>query len=217
MRSHRAEIGIVAHVDRLTEAEALADDTEAIVMMVDDGTLGCEGNHIRTWRRLADANTPWAAVLEDDALPVRGFGAQLDGVLANAPTPIVSLYLGRSRPPMWQPWIRQCTINADRLDACYIPGPRLLHCVGVAIRTHLVTDMADTAERLDHLPIDEAITAWANNARHGVAYCWPSIVDHNDGPTLVAHRDGQQRTDPRVAWSCGARSSWRTSTLTLTP
>jgi hypothetical protein len=209
--SLRADIGIVAHVDRFTDACALADRTGAVTVMVDDGELGCEANHIRTWRALATAKTPWAVVLEDDALPVRDFQSQLDDVLANAPTPIVSLYLGRSRPPIWQPWIRGATINADRQGACFIPGRRLLHCVGVAVHTGLINDMADTAEALE-LPIDEAITAWADD-RYGVSYCWPSIVDHNDGPTLVAHRDNQPRSEPRVAWSCGSRTSWRATVL----
>jgi hypothetical protein len=213
VRSCRAEIGIVAHVDRLTEAAQLADDVDAMALMVDDGTLGCEGNHVRTWRRLANAATPWVAVLEDDAQPVRDFGAQLDGVLAHAPTPIVSLYLGRSRPPIFQPWIRRQVANADAADACYIIGRRLLHCVGLAIRTPLITDMVATVRTMVGVPIDEAIHAWAEGNGHDMAYCWPSIVDHHDGPTLVAHRDGQPRTEPRVAWCCGSRNPWHDRVL----
>lgn len=213
MRSRLADIGIVAHTNRLTEAADLADAVDAWTMCVDDGSLGCEANHLRTWRKLAASTTPWAVVLEDDALPVRDFTVQLGGVLAAAPTPIVSLYLGRSRPPIWQPWIRQATINADLQDACFIPGRRLLHCVGVAIRTPLVAHMVATVAKRPDLPIDEGIHQWAEDNRHTMAYCWPSIVDHHDGPTLVAHRDMQPRTEPRVAWSCGSRSRWHTSTL----
>lgn len=213
--SSRADIGIVGHIDRLTQANKLADDVDAAFLSIDDGTLKCEGNHVAVWRHLASASTPWSVVLEDDALPVTDFRNQLVGVLKAAPTPIVSLYLGRTRPPAWQPWVQQATINADRQDVCFIPAKRLLHAVGIAMHTRLIGAMVRAVQDIG-LPMDEAIHVWAQREGYPVTYCWPSIVDHRDGPTVIPrHRDGMPRTEPRTAWSCGRRSRWASTTLSM--
>lgn len=202
----QADIGIVAHTTRFSGLSLVAD-VAASVLNVDDGSLGCDGNHRLTWTDLASTERPWGVVLEDDALPVADFLDQLDAMLTVAPAPIIGLYLGRSRPPAWQSWVRQQTINADRTGDCFIPGKqRLLHAVGVAICADLIPDMLN---RLSYyLPIDEGISAWAKAAGHRTAYCWPSLVDHDDGPTLVCHRDGKPRDEPRVAWWCSRREEW---------
>lgn len=202
------DIGIVAHTSRIQEANQLATIVGAAMVNVDDGTLGCEGNHRRTWTDLVTTGrAEWIVVLEDDAVvPELGFGGQLDGVLRNAPAPIVSLYLGTSRPPQHQAWAARVTALASSRDSCYIPANRLLHGVGVAIRRSII---ADVLARLPvDLPIDEAITRAARGAWR-IAYCWPSIVDHHDGPTVAAHRDGRLRTQPRKAWCYGTRPCWR--------
>lgn len=201
------QIGIVAHVDRLDMAAALADTVDARVICIDDGTIGCDGNHRRVWTHLAIGDAPWSLVLEDDAVPVRDFTAQLVGVLRNSPAPVVSLYLGRSRPPAWQDWAEEATATADARGDCFIPCNRLLHAVGVAMHRRLVTHML--AQTLDvELPVDEAISAWARWNEHKISYCWPSIVDHRDIPTLVKHPDGKPRTMSRTAWSVGSRNHW---------
>lgn len=207
----------MAHTARWDDAIRLADCTGAIIFP-DDGTLGCDGNHRNAWAALATMRTsyprpPWSVVLEDDAQPVDGFLDQLDAVLAAAPTPIVSLYLGHSRPPTWQPWIRQQTIRATQADSCFIHCKRMLHAVGIAMHTRMIPDMLTAVADLDGLPMDEAITEYARGAGYAISYCWPSIIDHADGPTLVAHRDGRPRDEPRRAWRTGVRSAWHTKLL----
>lgn len=210
-------IGIVAHTDRLAQANTLASQVEAEHIAIDDGVLGCEGNHRRVWRHLAHSGAYWTVVLEDDALPVPFFRTQLAAALAVAPAGIVSLYLGRSRPPQWQQRIERATYAATAHEASFILHTRLLHCVGVAIKSRLVGDMVDiTATAACHgLPMDEAITAWARAHRYGVAYTWPSLVDHADGPTLAYHRDHAQRDAPRKAWSAGTRKRWGTAQVAM--
>jgi hypothetical protein len=40
----------------------------AAYISIDNGTLGCEGNHRKVWQWLNDhATTKWVVVLEDDA------------------------------------------------------------------------------------------------------------------------------------------------------
>lgn len=204
-------IGIVGHVDRLTRVEALADTVGADYVSVDDGTLGCEGNHRKVRARLAQSDDDWSIVLEDDAVPCDDFIAQLDQVLAVAPTPIVGLYLGRSNPPAWQGFIGHIQHDPAHWAIC----SHLLHGVGTAIHTDLVPDMLGHIHGMAY-PIDDAITDWARAKHLMVGYTRPSLVDHADEPTLIASRyDGGRRDQPRTAWAHGTRACWNRTTVSL--
>lgn len=181
----------------------------AAYMSLDNGNLGCGGNHRKVWRHLAKRHSPhvdWLVVLEDDAVPVDGFRDQLAQALAVAPAPIISFYLGRLRPPHLQYMIEPATNRADAADASWIVSRQLLHAVGIAIRSNVVADMVESTD--EELPIDEALNGWANKHRYRVGYTWPSIVEHQDGETLLQHRDGQAREPGRVAWRAGTRDNW---------
>lgn len=204
-------VGVVGHVDRANMVERLAGLVKPDIVSIDDGTLGCEGNHRAVWRHLANdyPHAHWAVVLEDDALPVADFTPQLEAALRVAPTPIVSLYLGRLRPPKYQDAIAATAANDQ--GAHWFIANRLLHAVGVAIRTTMVDSMlAYTSKPLpSRRPIDEAITYWAQAAKMPVAYTWPSLVDHADQTPVIAERvDKAPRTPGRVAWRTGKRAQW---------
>lgn len=201
-------LGIVGHAGRSELIDCLAETVKPDVISRDDGQLGCEGNHQHVWQRLANEypRSGWTVVLEDDALPVAGFDTQLEAALRVAPTPIVSLYLGRLRPPQYQSAIRD--VVDTQPDAHWLVANRLLHGVGVAIRTQFVHNMLDSVTQTAR-PIDEAISLWAQHCGLRVSYTWPSLVDHADEPTVIAqHRDRQPRPRGRVAWRTGTRTAW---------
>ena len=64
-------------------------------------------------------------------------------------------------------------------------------------------------------PIDEAISSWARQRDYGISYTWPSLLDHRDEGTLVEHRDGQPRAEPRTAWCADWRESWESTTVEI--
>ncbi len=205
-------IGIVAHTSRAAAAKKLAAATNADYLSVDDGTLGAEGNHRATQTHLAGIPTTWTVILEDDAQPIDGFRHHLEQALLMAPSPIVSLYLGRQRPPHWQKRIAAAVAEANTTSASWIISGHLLHAVGYAIRTHLLPSLlAHHSPR----PVDEHITSWAKQYGHTVAYTVGSLVDHADWPTIVAHRDRQPRRPGRTAWQLGGRNEWTTRAVTL--
>lgn len=201
-------IGIVAHTARLAQAETLAEQVHADYMSVDDGTLGAEANHRKVWSKLAGTGEPWVCVLEDDAVPVDNFRDQLTQALTAVRTPIVGLYLGHP-----QHWTNHTTLKrrltqagqrADKQDANFITTNELIHGVGICIRTNLVPSMlAYQSNR----PIDYHIRNWARSNGHTISLCWPSILDHADGDTLINHPDGYQRGQ-RKAWRTGTREHW---------
>lgn len=198
---------VVAHTDRLLSATELAKNLDATIT-VDDGSLGAGANHLRAWELTAARPSDWAIVLEDDAQPVPQFLAQAAAALEVAPAPIVSLYLGRAKPRMWQHRIARALDDADLIGAHWITTHHLLHAVTVAMRTDLRDDWLSWASTSD-LPIDERLAEWARLRGHTVAYTVPSLVEHADWPTLIQHRDRQPRQAGRIAWRTGTRDRWR--------
>lgn len=208
-------IGIVAHVDRFKQASDLREQVHAQYVAYDSGALGCTANHLRVWGHLAHAETPWVLVLEDDALPVNGFHAQLAMVLAVAPSPVVSFYLGTGNPIHWQRPIERALFKRQIERSHWLTCKHLLHAVAVAIRTDLVPSMVASV-RHDSAPIDEAISRWAGKQRLTVSYTVPSLCDHADTPSVIdKHPDGHARTKPRKAWRIGTRHEWCSSATQL--
>lgn len=197
---------VVGHEKRLLEATTLANSIGA-VLALDDGSLGAAGNHTQAWELTTARDSEWAAVLEDDAQPVRGFLAQAEQALTVAPEPVVSFYLGRTRPVRWQDRISRATILADQHASCWIISTHTIHAVALAIHTDVREDWLDWAHS-SNLPPDERMAAWCIARDHKVAFTWPSLVNHADGPTLVKHKSTGGTTAPRKAWRTGTRHMW---------
>lgn len=203
-------IAIVTHEGRAAHAQILAEKIGAEAMSVDDIKMGCEANHRRTWSWLASGNARWSVILEDDVVVAPAFRFQLAQILTKAPTPIVSLYLGRGRPPHHQGAIATAITSLPSENTCFLLGKDLLSAQGYAVHTNLLsTFLAATTDRPD-VPIDEQFSAVARGLEIPISYTWPSIVDHREdlAPVISTRADGQARTERRVAWKFGGRHSW---------
>lgn len=207
-------IGIVAHKDRLEQATDLVERAGAVEWNIDDGTLGCNGNHAAVLKMLRKNNpkADWYVVMEDDAEPVEDFVAQLPLALKAAPSHIVSLYLGTSNPVHWQPAIERAIACAE----AWIVGTHLLHGVAYCIDSTLIDTIIDHIEPSSFRPIDEQISNWAYPNHAFISYTHPSLVDHADGePVIKVRADGAPRTKPRRAWRTGTRTTWRSKSILL--
>ena len=205
-------IGVVAHTARVTQAKALARTVKADFVSMDNGCMGCDDNHRAVQHHLAHLDSTWSVILEDDAVPVEGFRDQLNEALIMAPSPVVSLYLGRKRPTHWVRRVSSAVDRAEQADAHWIIGTHLLHAVGYALRTEVLHELLDFDSAL---PSDQHISFFCQNHGYTVSYTYPSLVDHADVPTLVEHPDRQPRPAGRVAYRTGTRDHWTTKAVTL--
>lgn len=185
-------IAVVAHPLRQEEANTLANHVQADAVFWDHRSRGAGYNHLQAWRWLANTGAPYGVVLEDDVLPAPNFVNQLAAAILHAPSPFVSLYLGRGRPPQWQQRIAQVITQ----PVSYVTSRILLSAQGYAMKTELFEEAKYVSPNLlqGRAPIDEAITGWLQSNRRIVSYCRESLVDHRDGPSLIEdHGDGQPR------------------------
>lgn len=201
---------IVAHNSRADYLPALQKATESDFLSVDDGTLGCRGNHLLAWKHLAEDPGDWNVVIEDDALPVDGFRDQLEAALDVAPSPIVSLYIGKGYIYDFQ--VQEIIKQGQIMDASWLVTDRLLHAVAVAVRGDLVPRLLTGVRGRPQQAIDRAISMWARAAGHQVSYTLPSLVDHRDEDSVVApHR----KRSPRQAWKVGTRNRWNPTLIRM--
>ena len=224
----KTTVGIVAHEHRRRMWEELHEKVRSDFVVVDYGGIGTPENHIRAWEEFDGVETEWGILLEDDAKPVANFRAEVGKMLAAAPTSIVSLYLGRQRPPHWQQSIAQVILSGKHFTL----SDTLLNCVGVAVHRDYIPDLSSWLRKhyevqkdksLDNqLPIDELITKFAQEMGLFVSYSIPSLIDHADTETLLKYHFSQYkdrhmsvRTKGRTAWSVGTRDKWNQSYIKL--
>ncbi|QGH75850.1 glucosyltransferase [Gordonia phage Syleon] len=199
-------ITVLGVPSREQQAIALSDALESHLLI--DRTCGGTTGHALAWELAAESTGPddWVGVVEDDA--ILADGATRDDLLAmlrEAPTDIVSGYLGRARPADAQPHIDQ----ALKHDPHYLVTYRLLHHVAVFARAKHAADIASYLRKYSKFPCDEALGLWAQSAGLPIAYSVPSQFDHMDSePVILGRTVTGNPSEPRIAWVFGDRDDW---------
>lgn len=195
------KIAVVTDERRGNMGSKLADTVGADYLSVDNGSLGCSGNHLAAWKWHSDNPSAWSVVLEDDAVPVDGFREQLASALGVAPAPIVSLYLGTGY--ISDSRTKALLEKADAVGAHWIvTRGRVFHAVALAVRHEMLPSMLGTVSK--RAAIDVEISRWARKHGHTVAYTNGSLVDHSDAPSLMC----RYRRPERRAWRLGGNNPW---------
>lgn len=192
---------VTAHTSRLEAAQCLCDEYDAR-MFLDDGTLGEPGN---TRAALAWAETQDAShvlILQDDALPVEGFGALAQAAIDERPEHIISYYLGTGRPAQTE--AHQAIRLADRTHSHWVEMSRIYWGVAWSIPIALLPEL--NAWLSTHDGATDSITGrWMLRTGRPCFHTWPCLADHQDGPTLVKHTySGIERKAWRVATKASA-------------
>lgn len=185
---------VCAHPSRTLDPrlESIADE-----VVWDDQGYGSNLNHARAWRAAAETNTPYCAVIEDDAVPIPDLLTHLPVMLSQAPTHIISAYCGRGRPEKHQPALHA----AMNRDPSWIISTDLLHHVAVFTTPTLALRFAEVLEG-SPWPCDSAIGFYARKHRLPISYPIPSLFDHADPEPLITDRHVTEV--PRHAWRTGA-------------
>lgn len=201
---------VMGHPSRQRQANILAWALGGRLVLDEDAAgENATGDH--AWAA-HDATSAWHVVVQDDALPVPDIARQAPAALAAAPAPVVSFYLGTNYPPQTVRPCRDAIGRADAAGSAWITAPRLFWGVAVAIRSDLIADMLRRVGR-SKMPYDQRISHWAERSGHQVAYTWPSLVDHADGPSLIPRL--VQRMAPRRAYRVGRPASWTTEPVRM--
>jgi len=206
-------IAVMAHPKRRAAAESLARQVDADSIVWD--TNDDEWDTGRRALAVYDRTKMHHIVLQDDALPIDGFREHAIAALKQHPDTLVSFYLGTSRPPQWQAAVDDACMRAEDIGAAWVTAPTLLHGVAIAMPTVEIPDLLAWCEK-PVVPYDERVGMyWQHVLRRPPLYTWPSLVDHDDGPTIARHLDGKPRTEPRRARSLGVPQSWATEVVAV--
>jgi hypothetical protein len=204
---------------------------ERLRILHDDKGYGAKANHLRAWEWLGKQDTSVGVVLEDDVILCEDFLPNLAEFFIHSETPVNSLYLGRGRPPQYQ---ERIALGITQ-NTSYITADALFSGQGYAMPINYFSEKIRQQVAAVDLPIDESITHWIQSWHGRVSYPKYSLIDHHDGPTLIAnHGDGQPRNgttalcvencDPsgvrlpevRKAWlMAGHNTDWSLGTIPL--
>jgi hypothetical protein len=214
----RLVIGIVAHKQRYQMARNLMDRTDADILRIDHREWvslaraidNCTENHITVLEDLY-RETPaadWCVVLEDDAVPVPEFRAELRRALDAAPSRLVGLYLGSGNPS--GPVQRAINAVIDRPEA-WLVSDALIQTVGYAVHRSLIPDVLVDVEDQAAGEMPKRLTRWSQSVGMDWAYTHPSLIDHDDRGSVIypGVPEVERRKLPRRAHRYGTRADWR--------
>lgn len=184
------KIGVVAHTSRRAQAERLRDAVDADVYSLDDGTLGCEGNHAAVLADLCEAIEPdddWIVVLEDDVQLCPDFLQHLNTALAAAPTALVALYLGSGNPsgPV-QRAIPGAVGLAVASGSSWLLSEVGIPTVAYALHAEYAEELLVDALDRDGVEWPLRVSMWARAAGVSCSYAHPSLVNHRDNDSAIS-------------------------------
>lgn len=204
MVAAQVSYSVVAHPKRLQAAYQLAKATGGQVVL--DHGRGSNANHDAAWER---AGGDWHVVLEDDAILVPGFTAQVTAALAAVPAEgAVSFYVGTGRPkPTEAP---RAIEAARRSNAHWVKAQASYWGVALALPTYLVPDMLGYVQH-STLPYDVRFGLWLRSRKLPCWYTVPSLVDHSDNPSLI----WDYNLPSRKAIFVGRNTKWNDTFVSL--
>lgn len=174
---------VVGHPKRIEQAAALAHLIGADLLL-DHDSRGAGWNHRRALRWGITQDAPHILVLEDDALPIDGFTDLVRQAIEQRPDQILGLYVGRQRPEHRR--VSAAVEQAEATGASWLTYPGLLWGVATVWPTGLAAAYLDSPRHHDDRLWDGYVAGWCRVHGHEVAYPFPSLVDHDDSPTLVS-------------------------------
>lgn len=178
----RVHIAVVAHVDRIDRGTALAQALGASLHL-DDGRRGAYGNHAAALAYGLARHASHVLTIEDDALPVPDFLALAYEAIARRPNDPIGFYVGKQRP---RPHRVEWTVRkAEERSASWLVCNSLLWGVATVFPAADIPGLLAYGTSSDK-QYDERVGDYYCSLERPVYYTWPSLVDHDDGPSVIA-------------------------------
>lgn len=144
-----------------------------------------------------DASADYHMVVQDDALPAAHLHESLETALDNLPPErrgegyVLSAYLGTKKPE--QPPYAQAMHEAERTGAPWIRMKALSWGPAIIAPVATIPEMLAWGDRQTMVAYDKKIGIYYRDfARVDCLYPFPSLVDHQDTPSLLGHMDGRR-------------------------
>src|SRR5690554_8076710 len=173
---------------------------------MDEGGTGSLRNHDLAWKMAYSPDADWIVVLEDDAILLDGFENHVQEALQHVPRDgAVSFYTGTGQPFRYP--VSAAVKKALRRGASWLRANSLYWGPAVALPVHHVQPMLRFVKDIDR-PYDQRLGLYLLANRYPCFYTMPSLVDHQDGESLIQASDRVRRArseERRVGKECRAR------------
>lgn len=188
---------IMAHPDRKPYVDELLLQLNSAVPISWDGAGEPSAIGEQRWKvgreawQMFASGADWHVVLQDDAIVCDDFLAGFAKALEHVPEQalVASAYCGAKRPGQI-PFTRIAK-TARNDGASWLRSMQVWWGVAIAARTETIEPMLEWCDTKIGSPYDSRIGAYYRwKAGSDAWFTWPSLVDHRDGPSLIAgHRD----------------------------
>ena len=187
----RLAVQIMAHPSRTAMAIGLAErlglqQWEHITWdrMSDPWETGA-----RAWRTVAARGADWSMVIQDDVVPCLDLIPALEAALTHVPQRvIVSPFIGMNQPHGYVRQIAAAVEQANEQGASWMMTGSLMWGIAICVPTATIPQMVTWGDRMNHWrSYDKRVGQFYKRNRYRTWYTWPSLVDHRDVPSLLAH------------------------------
>lgn len=186
----KVSYGVVGHWKRRDKALEIAESLNAALAM-DEGNSGSLLNHDLAWMMAYNPDADWIVVLEDDSILLDGFESHVQGALQHVPRDgAVSFYTGTGQPFRYP--VSAAVKKALRRGASWLRANSLYWGPAVALPVHHVQPMLRFVKDIDR-PYDQRLGLYLLANRYPCFYTMPSLVDHQDGESLIQASDRVRR------------------------
>jgi len=191
--STRLSIAMMAHHKREASVKRILASLDRKCPVVWDT---CDDRH-ETGRRAMlayDSASAWHAVIQDDVIPCRDLCAGLEEALRYVPDDVaVCGYAGRI--PAYKREIDRALARHRGEHVSWLVMDILHWGPLIVVPTRFIPEMIDYYDSIADVPnYDRRISRYFHLVRKVQTwYTWPSVVEHDSGPSLVSGRGGGRR------------------------
>lgn len=184
---------VMAHPKRESSVRKIANkiDTRGLVAVWDTKNDVYDTGR-RSWLEGVDSDFTHWLVLQDDAIICNQLVAGVESALEHVnPSSPLSLYIGKSRP--YAIFVQALVDKTVSRDASFITMNKINWGVGLVVPVIRIPSMIDFCDRRSDKMYDRRLGKYFLEREEKVWYTFPSLIDHENGLSLLDHRHDDRR------------------------